>query len=232
MTVPSQFALPPLPERLRSMLCTKCGYSNPETSATKNGPCENSNCQYFAFVAERDYTADQMRAYALAALAAQPQSEPSSATVPSDERASFEVWMKSCEGYPFAGKFATLMWKAWQARAVLAIAAPAVQEPEPTRDPNELESDFEWRLNAWHKSRRPAAQSADAVDAKRWREHRAKLDDLVTYCPTCCQGFAALPDMTHDQLIFECGKAAGKGQAKRDADAAISQSAEAAKEAT
>lgn len=125
--------LPPLPERYRSMFCTKCGYCNNETKATENAPCENSNCQYFAFVSERDYTAEQMQEYAREALA--------------------------------------------------------------------------------------AAKAEDAEDARHWREHMAKLDSLVTYCPTCCEGFAALPDMTHDQLIFECGKAAGKGQARREAEA-------------
>lgn len=50
-----------LPERHWSMFCTKCGYSNPDTSARANAPCENSNCQYFAFVTPNDYTAAQMR---------------------------------------------------------------------------------------------------------------------------------------------------------------------------
>jgi len=68
MTTPE--ALPPLPERHRSMLCTRCGYQNPETTAMPpHAPCENSNCQYSAFVSERDYTADQLRAYAEAAIA-------------------------------------------------------------------------------------------------------------------------------------------------------------------
>jgi hypothetical protein len=33
------------------------------------------------------------------------------------ERAAFEEWMRGCEGYPYAGQYANLMWKAWQARA-------------------------------------------------------------------------------------------------------------------
>ncbi len=39
------------------------------------------------------------------------------------ERASFEAWMCAQEGYPFAGAFANLMWKSWQARASLAASA-------------------------------------------------------------------------------------------------------------
>ena len=30
-------------------------------------------------------------------------------------REAFEKWMRTCEGHPFAGQFANLMWKAWQA---------------------------------------------------------------------------------------------------------------------
>jgi hypothetical protein len=89
-------------------------------------------------------------------LAAQPQAEPSSATVPSDEQID-------AINSRYYGNYEPEMRPTYRevARAVLALAAPAVQaEPEPTRDPNELEADFEWRLNAWHKSRRPAAQSA------------------------------------------------------------------------
>ena len=56
--------LPPLPPRRRHMFCTKCGYSNPDTSATENAPCENSNCQYFAFVRERDYDEADLRTFA------------------------------------------------------------------------------------------------------------------------------------------------------------------------
>jgi hypothetical protein len=41
-----------------------------------------------------------------------------------DERAAFETSVRSMPGHPFAGKFLNLMWAAWQARAVLAQAAP------------------------------------------------------------------------------------------------------------
>ena len=62
----------------------------------------------------------------------------------------------------------------------------------------------------------PTAQ-ADSVqeDAARWREHVGKLDALVAYCPTCCQGFIAKQDMTRDEVLFACGKAVGQSGAKR-----------------
>lgn len=49
-------------------------------------------------------------------------------------------------------------------------------------------------------------------DAALWREHIGKLDTLVEYCPTCCQGFNAKPEMTRDEVIFECGKTSGRGE--------------------
>lgn len=45
------------------------------------------------------------------------------------ERESFEAWIRGCEGHPFAGQFANLMWKAWQARAVLAQPAADAGRP-------------------------------------------------------------------------------------------------------
>lgn len=58
---------------------------------------------------------------------------------------------------------------------------------------------------------------ADSVleDAARWREHVGKLDALVAYCPTCCQGFIAKQDMTRDEVLFACGKAVGQSGTKR-----------------
>jgi hypothetical protein len=63
----------------------------------------------------------------------------------------------------------------------------------------------------------PAQARADSVleDAARWREHVGKLDALVAYCPTCCQGFIAKQDMTRDEVLFACGKAVGQSGAKR-----------------
>ena len=66
----------------------------------------------------------------------------------------------------------------------------------------------------------PAAP-ADALDAATikfahlWRDHIGKLDALVTYCPTCCQGFAAKHEMSRDEVILTCGKAAGRGESRR-----------------
>jgi hypothetical protein len=35
------------------------------------------------------------------------------------ERERFEAWMRDCEGNPYAGQYANLMWKAWKARAAI-----------------------------------------------------------------------------------------------------------------
>lgn len=32
-----------------------------------------------------------------------------------DDRQAFEAWMKTREGFPFAGTYANLMWVSWQA---------------------------------------------------------------------------------------------------------------------
>jgi len=45
------------------------------------------------------------------------------------ERAAFEEWMRGCEGYPYAGQYANLMWKAWQARA----ASPQATATQPAQ---------------------------------------------------------------------------------------------------
>ena len=63
----------------------------------------------------------------------------------------------------------------------------------------------------------PTAHSA-LEDAARWQEHVGKLDALVAYCPTCCQGFVAQKEMTRDQIIFECGKTAGRAARKQGAN--------------
>lgn len=63
----------------------------------------------------------------------------------------------------------------------------------------------------------PVARQAPRMleDAARWQEHVGKLDALVAYCPTCCQGFIAQKEMTRDQIIFECGKTAGRAARKQ-----------------
>lgn len=42
------------------------------------------------------------------------------------EREAFEAHVKTMEGYPFAGAFLNLMWKAWQARAALQAGGQPV----------------------------------------------------------------------------------------------------------
>lgn len=61
-------ALPELPKKRRAMFCTKCGFSGPtEAEASPQGaPCQR--CDYIAFVQEVDYSDDEMRDYASAAL--------------------------------------------------------------------------------------------------------------------------------------------------------------------
>ena len=56
----------------------------------------------------------------------------------------------------------------------------------------------------------PVVDNKTAGHAMLWRQHCDKLDALVTYCPTCCQGFIAQKEMTRDQIIYECGKTAGR----------------------
>lgn len=60
----------------------------------------------------------------------------------------------------------------------------------------------------------PVAQG-DAEDAARWRAHVGKLDALVAYCPTCCQGVTAGADMPRDEVIFQCGRAQRSAEVKR-----------------
>lgn len=54
------------------------------------------------------------------------------------------------------------------------------------------------------------ASDRDRADAAMWRQHAGKLDALVTYCPTCCEGFASKKELTRDEVIFECGRTAGR----------------------
>lgn len=63
------------------------------------------------------------------------------------------------------------------------------------------------------------APKQDAEDAAMWREHVGKLDALVAFCPTCCEGKVATADMTRDEVIFQCGRTSGKSEAARAAQA-------------
>ncbi|WP_243021723.1 DUF4406 domain-containing protein [Simplicispira sedimenti] len=56
----------------------------------------------------------------------------------------------------------------------------------------------------------PVVDHKTAEHAMLWRQHCDKLNALVMYCPTCCQGFIAQKEMTRDQIIYECGKTAGR----------------------
>ncbi|MBF5006890.1 hypothetical protein [Diaphorobacter caeni] len=75
----------------------------------------------------------------------------------------------------------------------------------------------------------PAPDAQTIEDAQLWRDHVGKLDALVTYCPTCCGGFTAKADMSRDEVIFDCGKTAGRVLATKaspaDALDALSQAA-------
>lgn len=51
-------------------------------------------------------------------------------------------------------------------------------------------------------------------DAEAWRTHREKLDALIAFCPTCCAVVSASKDMTRDEVLFACGKAAGKAEVR------------------
>ena len=46
-------------------------------------------------------------------------------------------------------------------------------------------------------------------ERKKWQDN---LHANVEYCPTCCEGKLASPDMTRDEVIFQCGKTSGRLQ--------------------
>ena len=53
-------------------------------------------------------------------------------------------------------------------------------------------------------------------ERKKWQDN---LHANVEYCPTCCKGKIASPDMTRDEVIFHCGKTSGRLQgAQRHAE--------------
>ena len=75
-----------------------------------------------------------------------------------------------------------------------------------------------------------AEQLSQAVAAARLQgaeEERKKWQDNlhanVEYCPTCCEGKIASPDMTRDEVIFHCGKTSGRLQGERSRDAEIAE---------
>lgn len=76
------------------------------------------------------YTADQMRAYAIATLQAQP------AEVSDDEREAFEAWATSCwhDISKYEGLYKSVqthaLWCAWETRAILALRPQSESEQE------------------------------------------------------------------------------------------------------
>ena len=102
-----------------------------------------------------------------------------------------------------------------------ATVPPSLPEPDFALDGGSVGCYYESTVRRLLATQ-PAEGASAQEDASRWREHVGKLDALVAYCPTCCQGFAANPDMTRDEVIFECGKAAGLRDSQRK-DAARAQ---------
>jgi dGTP triphosphohydrolase len=49
-------------------------------------------------------------------------------------------------------------------------------------------------------------------ERKKWQDN---LHANVEYCPTCCEGKTAVPDMTRDEVIFQCGKTSGRLQGQK-----------------
>ena len=49
-------------------------------------------------------------------------------------------------------------------------------------------------------------------ERKKWQDN---LHANVEYCPTCCEGKIASPDMTRDEVIFHCGKTSGRLQGEQ-----------------
>lgn len=91
------------------------------------------------------------------------------------------------------------------------VAASDVQVPNTFKLPGESDEAWVDRITG----AQPVA--ADAEDAAKWREHVGKLDALVAFCPTCCEGKTAAADMTRDDVIFQCGRTSGKSEAARAA---------------
>jgi hypothetical protein len=85
-----------------------------------------------------------------------------SAVVLDDERAAFEAWMRGCEGYPYAGQYANLMWKAWQARAASPQATAFEWPPLPAL-PNQGFYAFDQALFTEHQMQGYANAYGEAV---------------------------------------------------------------------
>ena len=83
-------------------------------------------------------------------------------------------------------------------------------------DVNDLD-ERQWKkvVKASHRYIYTAEQLASArlqgaeEERKKWQDN---LHANVEYCPTCCEGKIASPDMTRDEVIFQCGKTSGRLQ--------------------
>lgn len=64
--------LPPLPERNRRFFCSKCGSTTCKLGQEYRAHPECSDCGYCGFAEDADFTAEQMQAYARAALSSSP----------------------------------------------------------------------------------------------------------------------------------------------------------------
>jgi hypothetical protein len=85
-----------------------------------------------------------------------------SAVVLDAERSVFEVWMRDFEGYPYAGQYANLMWKAWQARAASPQATAFEWPPLPAL-PNQGFYAFDQALFTEHQMQGYANAYGEAV---------------------------------------------------------------------
>jgi hypothetical protein len=86
-------------------------------------------------------------------------------------------------------------------------------------DVNDLD-ELQWKkvVKASHRYIYTATQLAAArlqgaeEERKKWQDN---LHANVEYCPTCCEGKTAVPDMTRDEVIFHCGKTSGRLQGQK-----------------
>jgi len=165
----------------------------------------------------------------IAATPALPVTEDSSAGDLATESAS-RLTLEQAEAMAFCStNEPTALLRYWFRKGYTAAAAQAEVQAEPVP----LTGDLIESVDAWFAQNTglggcsdkdvaelaaifaaPQAKLADVQDAKHWRDHIGKLDALVTYCPTCCQGFIAKPEMNRDEVIFECGKTAGRSEVK------------------
>lgn len=136
MTTPS---LPELPKKRRAFHCLKCGSTECVAGHEEEHHPACAKCHYLGFASDCAYNDDEMRAYALSALAAD-----RAATAP-DERAAFEAWARATHDFNprwsgqsyWGAPGIDSAWLAWQARAALTAsdrAANSLAAPEESLD--------------------------------------------------------------------------------------------------